>query len=365
MDILIKRQKVNGKAVINETKMTASAINFKSTWAIRKIQLENYRLINAPANYTPNVGDVARVKVLKVVNHSRIYSSGNKYLKLYQNDMILGVLGYRYASDAFHADTIDINNLHLLTNAGLIGTVKDKHSNVLEPTRLKLVEVLVNKNSNEILNLKAMFFKPGRINLTYPPVIFVIGTGMNSGKTTTAARLGRSLTENGLKVALLKATGSVSQRDIYEFESTGVNYTADFSDYGFPSTYLCDQGELVGLYTRMLEDTLPTQPDVVIAEIADGILQRETQILLKTDIVRESCIGVVLTAPCSCSALTLADKVRQLDYSPIAVTGIITNSPLFMQEFEQYDKTPVLNTRTNQDQLVALIKTRINITVEL
>ena len=365
MNTLIVNKKLNGKTVIHKVETPASAIDLKSTWSIRKVKLENYRLVKTLENYIPKVGDVAGVKVLKVANHSRIYSSENKYVQLYKDDIIFGVLGFRYASDAFHADTIDINNLHLLTNAGLIGTVRDKHSSISEPTRLKLVGIFVNNNSYEVLNLKTEFFKRVRIDLAYPPVILVIGTGMNSGKTTTAARLGRSLIENGIKTAILKVTGSVSQRDLFEFESTGVNYTADFSDYGFPSTYMCNQDELTGLFSIMLEDTIPTQPDVVIVEIADGILQRETQMLLKTDIVRNSCIGVVLTAPCSCSALTLAAKVKQLDYSPIAVTGIITNSPLFIQEFKQYDTTPVLDTQTGRDQFIELIKTRINTTVKV
>jgi len=365
MNTFIVNKKLNGKTVIHKGKTPASSIDLKSTWSIRKVILENYRLVKALENYIPKVGDVAAVKVLKVANHSRIYSSENKYVQLYKDDVIFGVLGFRYASDAFHADTIDINNLHLLTNAGLIGTVRDKHSGISEPTRLELVGIFVNNNGYEVLNLKTEFFKRARIDLTYPPVILVIGTGMNSGKTTTAARLGRSLIENGIKTALLKVTGSVSQRDLFEFESTGVNYTADFSDYGFPSTYMCNQDELTRLFSIMLEDTITTQPDVVIAEIADGILQRETQMLLKTDIVRNSCIGVVLTAPCSCSALTLAAKVKQLDYSRIAVTGIITNSPLFIQEFKQYDTTPVLDTQTGQDQFIELIKTRINTIVKL
>lgn len=365
MDTWIKMKKMNRKTSLHEVGLSPIGMSLKSTWSLRKIRLENYRIVQPPKSYVPRVGDVVEVKVIKVANHSRVYSSANKYQRLYKDDMIFGVLGYRYASDAFHADAIDINNLHLLTNAGLIGTVKDKHSSLSEPTRLKLTGVAFNKNKNEVLNLKTAFYRPGNVNLSFPPVIFVVGTGMNSGKTTTSTRLGRSLIESGLKVALLKVTGSVSQRDIYEFESTGVHYTADFSDYGFPSTYLCNQDELSGLFAQMLEDTLPVRPDVVIAEIADGILQRETQILLKTEIAQRNNIGVVLTAPCSCSALTLSEKVKQLNYFPIAVTGIITNSPLFVQEFKQYDSTPVLNTKTDKKQFVELIMGRVTTNVEL
>ncbi len=339
------------------------SVNVKITWSLRDIQPQNYQLVSPPKNYIPKVGDVVVTSVLKVNNHTRVYSSENKYLSLFKRDVIYGVLGYRYASDAFHADTIDMENLHLLTNAGLIGTVKEKNANISEPTSLKFEGVLINKTEDEILNLKTALFQPGNSDFNYPPVIFVVGSGMNSGKTTTTARVGRALFERGMRVALLKVTGSVSQRDIFEFESTGVNYTADFSDYGFPSTYLCSPDELEALFMKMLKDATSSHPDVVLVEIADGILQRETQILLQNEIAMKSSIGVILTAPCACSALALTEKTKQIGHSPIAVTGIITNSPLFMQEFIQYDATPVIDTKSGKSKFVETILERMKVKV--
>lgn len=344
--------------------MKANLENAKITWSLRDIQAQNYHLVTHPENYSPNVGDVIGASVLKVNNHTRVYSFENKYLRLFKGDVIYGVLGYRYASDAFHADTIDMRNLHLLTNAGLIGTVKEKHSNISEATKLKFEGVIIN-NGNEVLNLKTALFHPGNSNFNYPPVIFVVGSGMNSGKTTTTAGIGRALFESGMRVALLKVTGSVSQRDIFEFESTSVNYTADFSDYGFPSTYLGNPDELEALFTKMLLDANSSHPDIVLAEIADGILQRETQILLKSKLAMKSCIGVILTAPCACSALALTEKTKQIGHSPIAVTGIITNSPLFMKEFSQYDTTPIIDTKSEVAKFVEKIKEKMKTKVAI
>lgn len=339
--------------------MKANSTDAKITWSLRDILTQNYNLVTPPGNYSPKVGDVIGASVIKVANHTRVYSFENKYLRLFKGDVIYGVLGYRYASDAFHADTIDMKNLHLLTNAGLIGTVKDKNSNISEATRLQFEGVLIKENGNEVLNLKTTLFHPENSGLNYPPVIFVVGSGMNTGKTTTMATIGRALFESGVRVALLKVTGSVAQRDIFEFESTGVNYTADFSDYGFPSTYLSNPDELEALFTKMLMDADSSHPDIVLAEIADGILQRETQILLRSKLAMESSIGVILTAPCACSALTLTEKTRQIGYLPIAVTGIITNSPLFMKEFSQYDATPVIDTKSEKAKFVEMIKEKM------
>ncbi|TSA33853.1 MAG: hypothetical protein D4R64_13400 [Porphyromonadaceae bacterium] len=335
----------------------------KMTWSVRKFHKEELYVSKKMESNVYEAGDVVMVMVTKVANHTRIYTADNKFLRLYKGDIIVGTLGYRYASDAFHANSIDLSNLHLLTNSGLIGTVTSRHSETIEPTRLKLIGIVSDHKDFEPINLKSALFKPGKKGLTYPPVIFVIGTGMNSGKTTTTARIGHSLVENGLSVSLLKVTGSVAYRDLFEFESTGARYTADFSDYGFPSTYMCPQEELVGLYSRMLEDTLSSKPDVILVEIADGILQRETQLLLKSNLAKSTSVGVILTAPCACSALTLVGKVKELNYSPIAVSGIITNSPLFVEEFATYDSTPVLDTNGNRHQFVDLISRRLEIPV--
>jgi hypothetical protein len=333
----------------------SSNYSVKWTWSIRKLQKKYCSLINISDNYVPKVGDVVIVQVSKIANHTRIYSADNKFSRLYKGDIIIGTLGYRYATDAFHANTIDLSNLHLLTNSGLIGTVESRHTKTREPTQVKIIGSVINNSSYNNINFRENLISSNNLKLIYPPVIFVVGSGMNSGKTTSIARIGKSLVANGFSVSLLKVTGSVSYRDLFEFEAICPSFTSDFSDYGFPSTYMCSKDKLIALFTRMMEDTVNVKPDVSLVEIADGVLQRETQILLQSSIAKSTNIGVILTAPCSCSALTLVEKVKQLGYSPLAVTGLITNSPLFVREFAVYDNTPVIDTKTNVRLLINII----------
>ncbi|NHZ84335.1 MAG: DUF1611 domain-containing protein [Planctomycetia bacterium] len=353
---MVQLNQVKSKADFNSILLTDKSI--KSTWSVRKLQLEKCSIYNVPSNYTPKAGDVVLIQIEKIANHTRIFSVDNKYSRLYIGDIIIGTLGYRYATEAFHAEIIDISKLHLLTNAGLIGTVESHHSKTNEPTQGKLIGLVYDNSQKKRINLKEVKFPIHLPNLINQPTIFVVGTGMSSGKTTSTARVGKALIENGISVSLLKVTGSVSSRDLAEFESTGVEYTSDFSDYGFPSTYLCTKDEVLALYTTMVNDSMP-HSSVTLIEIADGILQRETQMLLQSDIAKASNIGVILTAPCSCSALTLIDKIRQLGYTPLAVTGLITNSPLFVREFADDDNTPVINTKTNIRQFVDIISKRL------
>ncbi len=196
-----------------------------------------------------------------------------------------------------------------------------------------------------------------------PPanVVFVVGTGMNSGKTTTAAALVKALLMQGLRVVACKLTGSVSHRDAFEYMATGAHEVWDFSDYGFPSTYLCSKDELRSLFWAMLDDAARNLPDIVVIEIADGVLQRETQLILADVDIRRHINGVVLTAPCSASALQGVAQLKAHGHQVMAVSGIITNSPLFMREITCYDDVPVASSKTPANELAALIMPHVEV----
>lgn len=334
----------------------------KRSWVVGKLPLSltqsqlTERLV--VSNVAPRAGDCVLVRVSKLGNHSRLFNDENQYSRIYKNDLIVGVLGARYATDAYHATRIDVSNLHMLTNGGLLGTVCDSHRSMKSPTRVELKGYLTDASGARV-NLKDTLFRPTSEFPRGVHPIFVVGTGMNSGKTTSTARLGHALADAGHKVAILKLTGSASHRDIHEFKATGAVFAADFSDYGFPSTYLAPIGELEKLYCRMMTDAALARPDVVLIEVADGVYQRETEALLKSPLVQSTNSGVILTAACAASALAIDQAVQQLDWDPIAVTGLITNAPLFAQEFAIRSETPVCDTGEGIQDICQRIMARV------
>ena len=158
--------------------------------------------------------------------------------------------------------------------AGMVGTVKSKHHEVAAPTRLSLVGYVCTADGIR-LNLKKHLFH--RTTLCRLPLnlIFVVGTGMNCGKTTTAARLTHALSRAGRNVTACKLTGSVSNRDQDELAAAASHQTVDFSDFGFPSTYLCTKEELLALFRAMIAQVMDREANVVLVELADGLLQRK------------------------------------------------------------------------------------------
>mgnify|MGYP006287432007 CR=1 FL=1 len=303
------------------------------------------RLLSDPAGFhigsSPMaVGDLVAARVRAVRNHTRLVDRSGARTRLYPGDLVVGVLGHRYATDAFHgAARIEEGRAHLMTNAGLIGTVEARHAQVRAPTELEVLGSVVDGSGRAVNSIEASFV-PSEPAETRASIVLVLGTGMNAGKTTAAIGVIRGLIQEGLSVAGLKVTGSVSPKDRSEMSSTGAVFVRDFSDYGFPSTYRLPEPRLMRLVQTMLADADLARPDVIVAEVADGVLQRETELLVRC--LRGQALGAVLAAPCALSAMAGAELVEQT-MPVLAVTGLISNAPLFGEELAAWTGRAVVD----------------------
>lgn len=323
------------------------------SWACRNLPLRGEIDVDEAAE-SPRAGDVVVAEVRSVGAHTRLTLSDNQRLRIYPGDRIVGVLGARYATDAFEAGVVHCEDLHLLTGAGMMGTVRTRHAGTRRPTELDYVAHLVDQRGVPV-NLKELRFEPAEAAPAPAPLVLVAGTGMNTGKTTSVSLLVKGLLRRGLRVAACKVTGSVSHRDLSEIRATGAHDSRDFSDYGFPSTYLISREDLIGLFHAMLRDAGRSSPDVVVMEIADGVLQRETTMLLEDPTVRACTRGVLLAAPCSASALHGVERIRKLGHEVLAVSGVITNAPLFVRELEEHSDVTTASSRNGGAELAEVV----------
>jgi hypothetical protein len=301
------------------------------------------------------MGDVAVVRVRSVDNHKRLTQGDCMRLRLYPGVTYVGVFGNRYATSSIEAEVDGTETLHQLTGAGMIGTFRSRERTRRGPTKLEFVGYVADEDGRRI-NLKEALFEPRRLSgEAAPAVVLILGSSMDSGKTTVAAKLARSLVTQGRRVASCKLTGSVSRRDYYEMSAVGAVDVRDFSDYGFPSTYLCKEEEITDLFHTMVADAAAARPDVVVMEVADGILQRETQMLLRSASVRRTTRAVVLSAACAPSALLAVGEIERHEYAVAAVSGLITNSPLAMREFTERSCVPLSTSAGDGTELATCI----------
>jgi dethiobiotin synthetase len=294
------------------------------------------------------------VRVEEIGHHHYMETPWERRLRLYKGDQLACVFGNRYATDVYEGRVLGWKKLHMLTGSGVIGTVVSRHGNVGRPTALSFLGYLADA-AGERVNLKKLCFRP---SATQAPAgtIVVLGTGMSTGKTTVTRQILRALVSRGVRVAGCKLTGTASPRDLYDMRATGAVLATDFSDYGFPSTSGASLDELIQLFDSMLDACSRKDSHLVVVEVADGLLQRETQMLLESQEFRRRVAGVVLAGACSASALYGVHYIQSTGLDLWALSGLITNSPLFVQEFSSRSSIPVISSRVDGDWADILMK---------
>ena len=95
---------------------------------------------------------------------------------------------------------------------------------------------------------------------------------MNAGKTVAATELVRGLTRAGLRVAACKLTGVSLMRDTLSMLDAGAIAALTFNDAGAASTHAGMTVPVArGIFNRLAKER-GGRPDVIVAELGDGIL---------------------------------------------------------------------------------------------
>jgi hypothetical protein len=165
---------------------------------------------------------------------------------------------------------------------------------------------------------------------------------MNSGKSTTVASVIRGLTAAGYRVAAGKATGTGAGGDAYMFEDAGATRVLDFTAFGFSSTYLLDAATVTSLFTSLVDELAGDEPDVIVVEVADGLLQPETSNLIADHWFHDMVDTVVFSAGDAMGAKTGLAELRRRSLDVAAVAGLLTASPLAVRETERVVDVPVV-----------------------
>lgn len=174
------------------------------------------------------------------------------------------------------------------------------------------------------------------------PTVVVVGTMMNAGKTTTATAMIYGAARRGMIVGAAKITGTASGKDVSQMHDAGARRAMDFTACGWPSTFLCSAEELEEIFLTLYASLLRIEPDLVVLELADGVIQRETGFLLRSPLFRSCLTGVVLAAGDAMGAEAAAGRLRALGLPLLAVSGRTSMSPLLVGETETVTGLPCL-----------------------
>jgi len=298
----------------------------------------------------PQAGDVVLARVHKLGQHAAIMLPDGRRASLFEGDEILVAYGDRYAPDQFEGEVPDsLASTHLLAAGGLAGTVISAHASMKTPTQIQPLGLLTDAGEVVTLRRCAPFTAvapkdaQGLGRVGKPLVIGVLGTSMNSGKTTTVASIVRGLSKAGLVVAAGKVTGTGAPGDPGLFRDSGASQVLDFTDFGYGSTYRLEHQQVRALLVSLIDELAAAGPDVLVVEIADGLFQGETARLVKDPLFKAHVDKVVFAAGEALGATAGQMLLAGLGLAPVAISGMLTASPLAKREAAAALDVPVLD----------------------
>jgi hypothetical protein len=280
----------------------------------------------------PERGDVIIGEVTSVGWHHEIEELNGRYVELFEGDLIVTVLGNRYATSEFGGKVPSSikRRLELLNAGGVSGRFTEKNLNTSYPTVFKPLGYLIN-DSGKVANISDYTLPIKKIKNDVP-VVLVLGSGMDAGKTTTAMSIIRALKFHGKRVRAGKITGTSRMKDINGMKDAGALDVLDHVDAGFPSTSKCSEPELEHIFKVIYSNLSRGKTDYVVLEIADGIFQRETNILLKQDYLMGRVSHIFLSASDAAAAYGAKKHLDALDIRISAFSGPVANSELMIGE---------------------------------
>ncbi|NOT08436.1 MAG: hypothetical protein HOP28_09550 [Gemmatimonadales bacterium] len=160
------------------------------------------------------------------------------------------------------------------------------------------------------------------------PVVYVAGTCMNAGKTVAATELVRGLARAGLRVGACKLTGVSLMRDTLSMLDAGAVAALTFNDAGAASTHAGMTVPVArGLFNRLAKER-GGRPDVIVAELGDGILgEYGVQDILRDRGLSGLGAAFVMAAPDPVACWGADQLMREHFHLPITcITGPATDN---------------------------------------
>jgi len=315
-------------------------VRLKIPYALRRIPAEDLSTW-LPVPSAPEAGDVVLCRVETIGRNTALDLAGGRRSTLHPGDLICVAFGNRYATRQFEAYArADGEACDLFSIGGLCGRVESKHESVADPTKLRLLGA-VGDASGRPLRLRDFGLPPVPTS-AHPRVVAVCGSSMDAGKTHTLMSVIIGLRQAGVPVAGIKLTGTATGRDTWTAADAGACVALDFTDGGFPSTYLCPLEDLLALYKLLLGHAARAGARWAVVEIADGLLQGETTALLRSTRFRETVSAWLFATGDPLAAVGGVSLLRSWAIEPLAISGIVSMSPLGAQEVRKGTGLPCL-----------------------
>ncbi|WP_349829146.1 DUF1611 domain-containing protein [Brevibacterium litoralis] len=315
------------------------------------------RAVDLAVAGAPRVGDLVLARVTSVGQHARVENPYGRKPSIHPGATVVLAYGHRYAPDQFEAVVPDdLGPCHLVAAGGIASRMISKNLRVKNATTIEPLGLLLDAEGRRLSTFDGAWARPvTALHVERPdpcdgPVVLVVtGSGMNAGKTTSAATLCHGLRAAGYRVGAAKVTGSGAGNDTWSFHDHGAHTVVDFTHAGYPSTWRTPVADLVTVFEDSLAHLAADGCEVVVVEFADGVYQEETGALLSHPVILSRTDGILYAATDPLSGTAGVDWLRRNSRDPLAVTGLLSSSVLGTREFTVHADHPVWNTELLSD----------------
>jgi hypothetical protein len=308
------------------------------------------------------------VVVLRVLNAKSTYNQlelpSGRLSVIKPGDVVAGALGHRkalFGYSGYLPSEIRVGGrLNILNTGGVLGTCDGVNPDLGSPFEGEVLgQVLSFPYLGERVGLPAHISQGAlpledRLDARGIPVVAVVGTCMNSGKTQTACALVQAFAHRGLRVVAGKATGVSLRRDILAMEDAGARRTLIFTDMGVVTTTL----DIAPRVARTILTHLAAEgPDVIVLELGDGLLGLYGVGAILADEEVSRCFGALLVAANDPVAAWGAVRLlrERWNLAATAVTGPATDNVAGTRLIECETGVPAINARTEPGALAARV----------
>lgn len=295
----------------------------------------------------PEPGDVIYGEFDRIGQHQRLESKTGRIHKIYSGDRSIFVFGNRYAPDYYEAlipkkfaTTVD-----MVARSGVVSKMASKNNKIKDPTVIRVLGYVCDANGNVVNTTQHPAVVPRQTvkKQRRAKMIVFVGTSMNSGKSFAATATVKMLTQMGHTTRASKITGTASLKDILSMSDAGAEKVSDFTYLGHPSTYMLDKETIIGIFNKLDLKYANKPSNYWVVELADGIVQRETAMLLSSREFKERIHKIVFCAGDALGAVggkrLLKDK---FGIRADMLSGVCTATPLHIREIKSFTDTPVL-----------------------
>ena len=313
-------------------------------------------------------GYVLAVRILEdKSSYNTIEDPTGRMLSLRAGDVLAGTLGARRALRGYAGvvpERIAVGDvLHVLNLGGILGRCTSANPDIGPPFQAEVLGAILafpelGDRVGRPAHIKDHGIPPADRLESTVPVVYVAGTCMNAGKTVAATELVRGLTRSGLRVAAAKLTGVALMRDALSMLDAGASVALTFNDVGAASTHPGMTVPVAKAIMNRLAAHPSGRPDVIVAELGDGILgDYGVQDILRDRELMSVATAHIVCAPDPVGCWGVAELYRKQFNLPItAISGPATDNDVGREFVRNTLGFPAWNARREAEQLVEAVR---------